>query len=198
MSINFSELGREEREIRCLVVQNLNKRIDVIYDNVENFKKQFGQKVVTVYEPTSEQHDMILDLINKGLDEDENLKELKIKGTDFILVLLKELTDIELNLNAEKDSAKIEKILKNPKDILLAVHSEINKICNTLMDRIYENMVDFSHRPEGLQKVIIQQFHESEAKNEIDEKINAEEEEKRKKIQELKEQLAQLESENNE
>lgn len=168
MSLNFSELGRQEREVRCIITQGLNKKIKVYYDDFEDVKKKFGLKIVTIYEPEKEQRTMILDLINKGIKEKAE-NSIAIKGDDFLLTLLEELTDIDLNLDSEKeeDREQIDYILKNPSKILLAVHNEVTEICNEIFDEIYNNLVSFAERPEGVREALLKEYSKEDVVNTV-------------------------------
>lgn len=184
--VNFSELGlNEEREIRCLVTQGLNKKIKVYYNDFDNIKNKIGQKIVTVYETNEEDRDLIIDLINEGIKKelesgrDVDKKNIGIDAIDFIVVLLQRLTDINLDIDVT-DIKSIEKIIKKPTNLLLAIHKEINTMCNYILDSIYENMVSFADRPEGVRQFLLSQYHKdqlekekSEASEGVDEVIES-------------------------
>lgn len=163
--INFSELGlQEEREIRCLVSQDFKKKIRVHYSDYENVKNKIGQKVVTVYEANEDDRKIIIDLVEQGIKEQlesgnaVEKNNLTISGVDFIVLLLQRLTDINLDIDII-DAKAIEKILNKPTNLLLAIHKEINAMCNHIIDEIYENMVSFSERPEGVRQFLLEQYN---------------------------------------
>lgn len=160
MALNFSDLGKKEKEIRCIVTQKFNKKVKVYYDNFDEVKEKFGLKIVTIYEPSTEQKEKIMNLINESIKENIDKTEISINGDKFLLELLEELTDIELNLDYdnEKDRKQIEKILKQPSRLLLAVHSEITEICNEIFDMMYNNLVSFAERPEGIRQAMLHQY----------------------------------------
>lgn len=172
MSLNFSDLGGYDREIRCIVVQSFNKKIKVYYDNFEEVKEKFGNKVVTIYEPDDEQRGMITDLLIQSLkDSEENDEEIKINATDFIVKLLSELTDLNLNLSYEneEDLKKIEKILSKPTRLLRVINTEITDICSEIFDSLYTSLETLAERPEGMRNAVLERLKNAQQMDNLNE-----------------------------
>lgn len=183
--MNFSELGyKNEKEIRCVITQSWNKKIKVHYEDFEKIHSMYGDKSVIVYESNESSDNIVLNLLNESIKEE---KGLTISPEDFIIELLGVFTNIELDLDAEKDKDKISKIVNKPTALFKAVQSEVQIICNEIFDRIYKNMQDFIERPTGLKEVVLQEVvNKMEAKEETEEE---------KKIKELEKQLKELKGE---
>lgn len=172
MSLNFSDLGGFDREIRCIIVQTFNKKIKIYYDNFEEVKEKFGNKVVTIYEPTQEQKGMIIDLLINGIkDVEENEGQIRIDATDFVLKLLSNLTDLNLNLSYdnEEDRKKIDKILSKPTRLLSSIHKEVTDICNEVFDSLYNSLEVIKDRPEGVREAMLERLRKEFGKDDINE-----------------------------
>lgn len=134
----------KQTKIRCLVVEDSKGKIKKITDR-DKIKKtlDLGNKnIVEVYNPTQEQK---LNII-KMLEEQQVEDKIVVEG-ELIVGLIKELTNIEIDLD---DMDLVQEIVNNPNNMLEEVSSEINQILYHLISMQFKNISAIAELPTEL------------------------------------------------
>lgn len=134
----------KQTKIRCLVVEDSKGKIKKITDR-DKIKKtlDLGNKnVIEVYNPTQEQK---LNII-KMLEEQQVEDKIVVEG-ELIVGLIKELTNIEIDLD---DMDLVQEIVNNPNNMLEEVSSEINQILYHLISMQFKNISAIAELPTEL------------------------------------------------
>lgn len=134
----------KQTKIRCLVVEDSKGKIKKITDR-DKIKKtlDLGNKnIIEVYNPTQEQK---LNII-KMLEEQQVEDKIVVEG-ELIVGLIKELTNIEIDLD---DMDLVQEIVNNPNNMLEEVSSEINQILYHLISMQFKNISAIAELPTEL------------------------------------------------
>lgn len=176
-----------KQDVRCIVREENGMVAKVFNQDViaELNKNYDANSMISIYNPTTEQKEHIMTI----LDENNDGKEISVEGTT-ILRLMEIVTDIEFD---DLDDEEALEIVNNPNEMLQAVNVELNKLLIEVVKQRYETMATLNTLPEPmLKEILAKKVEEAEAEEEKrreEEKRKAEREAKRK---ELEEQLAAL------
>ena len=139
-----------------------------------------GDSPIYIYNPSPEKKQQIEKMIFNKLQGQETSKDVELSAREVLLELLPILSNIDLGLDIEKDKEMIEEIINDPSDILVEVIDDISEIFTGISKSLMKNISAISKLPkEQLEKIM---------------KENKVETPEEKRIRELKEELAKLES----
>lgn len=128
MSKKLSELKR--KDIRCLIVEDFETgdiKKFIKQDDIEVALTKYTENEITkIFNPTSTQIKEISGFMNRSLSENKINSELN--GMDMLISVIPMLTDIEVDLDKEKDIDEINEILSEPNEVFNQVILELNKI----------------------------------------------------------------------
>lgn len=139
--INFSEL--KNKKVRAIVFTNEKGNPELVRGN-ENIElvKENEEFLVEIYNPSHEQREeiakYILEKIQKG--------EKETSGKEVILKFVPMLTNIDFDLDEEKDNVLIEEIVNDPSDILRLVSTEISYILEFYTERVVNTILDTQNK----------------------------------------------------
>lgn len=141
----------KQNKIRCLFVCNEYGEVTKVSDQskLDNALPVYENNVVVkVFNPSQQQKMDILSLLEKHTGEDS----ISLSG-ELLLEVIKELTDIEIDLD---DKEEIASILDEPNDLLVSVNAEINSILLGLITMQYRNINDMAKLPPELLKAAVE------------------------------------------
>lgn len=155
MGIKFSELKQ--------------KKVRKIIDNVGY------ENPIEIYNVTEDIRPKVTKIITNNMDGKTG--ELNIEARLVIVELLPMLSNVDLDLDLEKDKEQINEILDNPSEILLQIVDEITEVIKEFTERFIKNIDKINQlSPEEFNKL-----------------FNKKDDEKEKRKQELLKELESLE-----
>lgn len=173
--MKLSQMGY--KRIRCVLYEQDGK-VMCSYNNPEKIIET-GKDVVIVYNPTQEQEQHILEIMEESRDENN----IQVGGLK-ILNLMVLLTNVDLENLTDEEAVKI---IENPNELLQAINLELNTIMLNVLQNQFKVAQAMTQLPEAIKKPVIEQAMEK-ARKEQEEK----EEEERARQEEL-EKMAELE-----
>lgn len=180
------------RQIRCLIVEDLETGALSKQKDSDRFKsiiEQTSPELLTmVFEPTEAERNKILKVIAQGSQSTDG-KSLTVSEEDILLLLL-EMTNLEMDpqsLVANRELMK--EILAKPSALFLMIKSELEIIMIEIVASFEETMKAYSQMPTELLETTTQLLELQEEERRNASKI----EEKKKEIESLRKQLAELE-----
>lgn len=186
-TINFEELGR--KEIKALVYSNLEDNVITEYnqDRISKLLPTLEYPIIIKNPSDKAQKEIVNMLVESEDDKNKNTLVLQVKAVTVITKLVPLLTNINLSLdpNIEEDLNRINEIVSNPSDTLKAVIRVLTNIVKAVSDNLLYNIDTIKSLPEDEKKIIVNKLVES----------SVEQENKRKKLLELEEQIKHLKSE---
>ena len=180
------------RQIRCLIIEDLETGILSKQKDSSRFEKIINQTspelLTMVFEPTEAERQTILKAIAQGTESD-NGRALVVSEEDVLLLLL-ELTNLEMDPQEVLANRKLMKeILTKPSTLFLMIKSELELIMFEIVALFEEAMKAYSQMPTELLETTTQLLELQEEERRNASKI----EEKKKEIESLRKQLAELE-----
>ena len=179
--MKLSQMGY--KRIRCIFYEQDGKVIRN-YINPEKIIET-GRDVVIVFNPTQEQEQLILEIMEESRDENN----IKVGGLK-ILNLMTLLTNIDLE-NLTNEEALM--IIENPNELLQAINLELNTIMLNALQNQFSIVQTMTQLPESIKKPILDDVAE---KVRQDEKLKEEQEREKQaeleKMAELEKQLEEL------
>ena len=148
-----------------------------------------GLESVIVYNPTSEQEQDILKVMESSRDENN----IRISGLQ-VLGLMELLTNIDLGfMSGELTQEEALAIVEHPNELLQAVNLELNTIMLNTLKNQFHLAQEMNQLPEAIRKPVIEQAVEKvrQEQEEI-ERAKQEEQEELERMQELERQLQEL------
>lgn len=137
------------------------------------------EQPIEIYNVTNETSDEVNKILVESFNEVD--KTIDIKGEIVLVKLLKVLTNIDLDLDIEKDKDLIMEILKSPSELLLQVTDELTEVVREQSNRLIKTMTVINNMSdEELKKLIpiTQEDEKEKKKRELIEQLKALEEEK--------------------
>ena len=184
--MKLSQMGY--KKVRCVFYLQDGKVIRH-HNNPEKLIEQGDMELVVVYNPTSEQEQDILRIIESSREE----TEISIGGVK-LLGLMELLTNIDLGiLSGELTREEAIEIVENPNPLLQAVNLELNTILLNTLKHQFSVAQEMTQLPEAIKKPIVEQAVEKAVKEqEAKEQAEREEQEELEKMAELERQLEEL------
>ena len=179
--MKLSQMGY--RRIRCVLYEQDGK----VMRNYTNPEKiiETGRDVVIVYNPTQEQEQHILTIMEESRDENN----IQVGGLK-ILNLMVLLTNIDLENLTDEEAVQI---IENPNELLQAINLELNTIMLNVLKNQFQVAQAMTQLPEAVQKPILEQAVEkARQEQEALERARLEEIEELERMAELEKQLEEL------
>lgn len=173
------------REIKCLVIDNGQGNIYKEY-NRESFPKlieKYGDDVVRVFVPTSEQKDDLFSLIHNHIEERGGETHVVISDEDLFLSMFQQFTDLDV-ADIVEDKTLLRKVLDNPSELFLVVKSVLEQILVSIVGTYQDIVNTLATAPKEVVENITKKIELS--------KVSEEEVRKQKEIEELQARLKEL------
>jgi len=160
--VNFSDLGSLKRyENKSAIYTDDRENVIVVYGK-ENIEKVIAEvkTPVLVYNPTIELRVFIVNLFVKHMivGQDGNVT-FDVSNVDVIKNLIDKMSNIKLNLyeDTEENKKKIDEIIADPSDLLMAVNDVIGDVSKTIIKRWSNNMIELQNMPEKEREAYIKE-----------------------------------------
>ena len=179
--MKLSQMGY--KRIRCIFYEQDGK----VMRNYINPEKiiETGRDVVIVFNPTQEQEQHILEI----MEESRNENNVKVGGLK-ILNLMTLLTNIDLENLTDEEAVQI---IENPSELLQAINLELNTIMLNVLKNQFQVVQEMTQLPEAIRKPIIDQATEKVRQEQEElERARQEEIEELERMAELEKQLEEL------
>ena len=151
--VNFSDLGSLKRyENKSAIYIDAKENVVIVYGK-ENIEKTITEvkTPVLVYNPNIELRVFIVNLFVKHMviAEDGNIT-FDVSNSEVIKNLLDKMSNINLNLeeDTEENKKKIDEIIADPSELLMAVNDVIGDVSKVIMKRWTNNMIELQNMPE--------------------------------------------------
>ena len=167
------------KRVRCVFYEQ-DGRVMRNHLNTEKIIES-ERDVVVVYNPTQDQEQHILEIMEESRDENN----IQVNGLK-ILNLMVLLTNIDLENLTQEQALQI---IENPNELLQAINMELNTIMLNILQNQFHVAQSMTQLPEAIRKPIVEQAVEK-ARKDQEEK----EQEERAKQEELV-KMAELEKE---
>lgn len=179
--MKLSQMGY--KRIRCVLYEQDGK----VVRNHTNPEKiiETGKDVVIVYNPTQEQEQHILTIMEESRDENN----IQVGGLK-VLNLMVLLTNIDLENLTDEEAVQI---IENPSELLQAINLELNTIMLNVLKNQFQVVQEMTQLPEAIRKPIIDQATEKARQEQEElERARLEEIEELERMAELEKQLEEL------
>ena len=179
--MKLSQMGY--KRIRCIFYEQDGK----VVRNYINPEKiiETGRDVVIVFNPTQEQEQHILEI----MEESRNENNVKVGGLK-ILNLMTLLTNIDLENLTDEEALEV---IENPSELLQAINLELNTIMLNVLKNQFQVVQEMTQLPEAIRKPIIDQATEKMRQEQEElERARLEEIEELERMAELEKQLEEL------
>ena len=179
--MKLSQMGY--KRIRCIFYEQDGKVIRN-YINPEKIIET-GRDVVIVFNPTQEQEQHILTI----MEESRNENNVKVGGLK-ILNLMTLLTNIDLENLTDEEALEV---IENPSELLQAINLELNTIMLNALQNQFSLVQSMSQLPEAIKKPILEEVAEKVRQDEeLKQQEERERQEELEKMAELEKQLEEL------
>lgn len=178
----------EERQIKCLIVEDYTTGDLVKYYNPSEFGKVIENTepdlLTRVYSPTQEEKNDIFNIISGDLQAKDGVVDVEITDETLVLSLFKRFTDVEIDI---EDEAGIKEIMQNPNELFLAIKMELDKVLMSVLENFVATYKTLKSNPQTVEVLSEQAMERAELQKKL---------EREKKVQELQKQLAELTKDN--
>lgn len=148
-----------------------------------------GVETVVVYNPTVEQEQEILAIMEDARDENN----IRINGLK-ILGLMELLTNVDLGIiSGELSREEALEIIENPSELLQAINLELNTIMLNVLQNQFAVAQSMTQLPDAIKKPVLEQAMEKARQEQEEiERAKQEEQEELERMAELEKQLEEL------
>lgn len=158
-----------ERQIKCLIVEDVTTGDVAKYFNPTDFKKiieNTDKELLTkVYSPSVEDKQKLLEKIKDNITVGEQSVDVDITEEDMIAQLFLMFTDLEIDL---KDKELIHEVVKNPNDVFIAIKIEIDKILMSVFENFIATQRTLQSNPHATELFVKDIVDEDELKKQAE------------------------------
>lgn len=158
-----------ERQIKCLIVEDVTTGDVAKYFNPTDFKKiieNTDKELLTkVYSPSVEDKQKLLEKIKDNITVGEQSVDVNITEEDMIAQLFSMFTDLEIDL---KDKELIHEVVKNPNDVFIAIKIEIDKILMSVFENFIATQRTLQSNPHATELFVKDIVDEDELKKQAE------------------------------
>ena len=181
------------KQIRCLIIEDSTSGLLSKVREPELFKDLIEQTpaslLTIVFEPTEADRTKLLKLIGQNINPNEESLEVTVGEEDILLVLL-EMTDLELNpIELKANRQLMTEILAQPSALFISIKNELDMILLEIIKSFEEVVNAYRHMPSEMLNATNQLLELQAVESENKKKIEV----KKQEIERLKQQLADLE-----
>lgn len=179
--MKLSQMGY--KRVRCVLYEQDGK----VMRNYTNPEKiiETGKDVVIIFNPTQEQEQHILTIMEESRDENN----IQVSGLK-ILNLMSLLTNIDLENLTQEQALEI---IDNPNDLLQAINLELNTMMLNILQNQFQVAQAMTQLPEAIKKPVLDEVAEQARKEqELKQQQELEEQEELERMAELEKQLEEL------
>lgn len=156
-------LNKELARVKALVIEDFgdNGKVSINYNKSQfpRLLKDYSEFEITkIFEPTKEQEVVIVSKMLEKAQVDENGKvKTSILMTDMLLEVIPMLTDIEMEINLEKEEDReyLKQLINDPIEVLKNVNEVLSNIMSRIFTEYVANLDKFDSLPKKEQDKIV-------------------------------------------